>query len=180
MRLASPTMVAATTSHAAAPPSYPQSNEANNNSTSSTTAAPVPHFDSILRAAPAFDDDFDVEALADSPSSSTVSLSEQLDASEGSNLKRKLRPHIEHHTSLHAYLDANSLLEELIIETRERLHMDAGKVKSTSSKVTRLKADLEGLRLDSEKKGKVFWSPKKKREWRRRVAEVRSKCKGTC
>jgi hypothetical protein len=135
-------------------------------------APPVPHFDSVLRAAPALDDDFDLEEIAESASSSTLSLPDQLTASEGSSLQTLLRPHIEHHASLHAYLDANSMLQEFILQTRESIHIDAGKVKSSHSKVSRLEKDLGSVRLEAEKKGKLFWSPKRRREWRRRMAEV--------
>ncbi|UZJ54842.1 hypothetical protein CBS101457_004162 [Exobasidium rhododendri] len=189
MRMASPSMVD--------PPSYPvpdsapdadvassnvetatratpASNVSNSTGTRSKGVVPVPHFDSILRAAPALDADVDLEELDDSASSSTLSLPDQVNTSEGSSLQKILRPHIEHHTSLHAYLDANSALEELILQTREKLHIDAGKVKSTFSRVNRLERIQLSLKSEGEKKGKIFWSPKKKRDWRRQVETTRS------
>lgn len=174
---------------ASAPPSYPQSTGRGTGTTASSSrlaapatanrlvTAPVPHFDSILRAAPAFDDDFGWDDEdSQSASSSTLSLNEIKQDGEGSTGRQELlsliAAHADYHISLHACLDANVTLQQVIHGTQEQLHVDAGKVKSLSTKIANLERRGEALRVEGDKKARMFWSPKRKREWRRQMAEV--------
>lgn len=154
-----------------APPSYPQSTSRN----TATRSAPVPHFDSILRAAPEFDAELDLTDIGnESASSSTLSLPQHTASRGSQSWKTHLTPYLEQHASLHAYLDANTQLESLIHHTQENIHIDAGKIKTTSTKTTRLEKRLNELILEGSKKGRIFWSPKRRRHWRHSMIEVRA------
>lgn len=144
---------------------------------STSGAAPAPHFDSILRAAPAYDAD-DTESadsnedldLGQIPSSS---LSDPPTARESTAaVAEAIRPHLAHHSSLHAYLDANRMLEEMMIAMRQKIHEDSGRLKSRIAELKRMERVLAEAQ-EVKGKGAVLWLPKKKRLYRMKVEKVR-------
>jgi predicted nucleic acid-binding Zn-ribbon protein len=167
-------------SGAAAPPPYPQSSAQAATSTShrnqSSVISPVPFFDSILRAAPAFDyeNEDEIGHDNDSASSSTVSLTQQLAQNTVSDWSSKVGPNLEQHASLHAFLDANANLNERLTHVKERIHTTAGKRTSLATRVTRLQKKLHELQLESDQRRKLLFRPKKRREFVRQVHEVTS------
>lgn len=162
------------------PPPYLQSTGSATGSSRAgqrAVVAPVPFFDSILRAAPAFDiDDNDSEVGHDndSASSSTLSLSEQLKRNAVSDWSSTLAPHLQQHASLHAYLDANPRLQEKLADLKDAIHTNLGKRTSLATRVARLQKKLHLVQLESDKRVKLLLSPKKKREFRRQVKEISS------
>lgn len=165
--------------NASAPPPYTQPTRtagARISQSQSSVGPPIPFFDSILRAAPAFDyeNEEDIGHDNDSASSSTASLAEQLTQSAVSDWSSTLIPHLEQHASLHAFLDANERLPENLENLKNRIHINLGKRTSLTTRVTRLQLKLHQLQLESDKRSKLLYRPKKRREFLRQVDEITS------
>lgn len=163
------------------PPSYLETQEtektasgSNNVKKPSIVAPPEPFFDSILRAAPAFDEENEEEQyhFDESPSSSILSLPLDLKLlNVKSHWIHTLKPHLPQHASLHAYLDANSTLHETIAQLRERIHINAGKRTSVNTRITHLQRKMHDIQLESDKRMKLILSPKKRRTIRRQIQD---------
>lgn len=132
------------------------------------SGAPAPHFDSILRAAPAYDDDDDGEG----ENEQVEEEEEDVNLPPATNILTAIRPHLQHHSSLHAYLDANMLLEEMILGTQERIYEDSGRLKSQKAELKRANEELKLLQSAKGKgAGSAFWMPKKKKAYKMKMEE---------
>jgi hypothetical protein len=132
---------------------------------------PTPHFDSILRAAPAYDDD-DYNEEEDN-SNDQVRLQDSNDGPSDFNgtVSQIIAPHIAHHHSLHAYLDANQLLEETVTDVRNRVNEGVGQVRKKEAEV--IKAQV-GLKNAQAQKGRssMLWAPKKRKQFKAALDKV--------
>lgn len=135
--------------------------------------APAPHFDSILRAAPAYDNDDDEEEDEEMRRRrEEEEQEEEQNLPPSTDVHEAIRPHLQHHSSLHAYLDANLLLEEMIMGTQERIYEDSGRLKSQKAELKRAEEDVKILQsVKGKGAGTVFWMPKKKRAFRAKMEE---------
>lgn len=138
----------------------------------SGSGAPAPHFDSILRAAPAYDEDDEEQEIGGNEQAEE----EELNLPTPTNITDAIRPHLQHHSSLHAYLDANMMLEEMILGTQERIYEDSGRLKSQRAELRRAEADLKILQSAKGKgTGAAFWMPKKKKAYKAKMEESLNK-----
>lgn len=176
MKMASPSIE---TSGSIVPPSYSESQktesttDAGNNKSrkQSVISPPKPFFNSILRAAPAFDHENEEIDFDESPSS-TLSLPLDLKLPDAtSHWSFALKSHLPQHASLHAYLDANEKLHEKIAQLTENIHIDAGKRTSVNTRITHIQRRLHDIQLESDKKVKLMLSPRKRKAMRRQIHE---------
>lgn len=124
----------------------------------------APHFDSILRAAPAYDDDDDDddgdEGFVEGDDNEGDDRGDAREATR--SVAQTIRPHIAHHHSLHAYLDANQMLEETIAESRNRVNESAGQVRKKDAEVVKAQVFLKEAQAQKGKSS-MLWTPKKRK-----------------
>lgn len=134
----------------------------------------MPHFDSVLRAAPAYDDD-DSDWDDGASMGSSISHSKVQYTSSPQDLQElilKAKKYAVSHTSFHAYLDANTHLEHNIKELQNRIHEESGKLTSRKAELRRLEKQKASLLSQRKGKVKLLWTPKKRSSWRGKLNSV--------
>lgn len=142
------------------------------NAAAGTGSGTAPHFDSILRAAPAYDDDDDDDGdgeLLQGDGNEEETYGEALQAKK--SVAQTIRPHIAHHHSLHAYLDANQMLEETIAESRNRVNESAGQVRKKDAEVVKAEVFLKEAQAQKGKSS-MLWTPKKRKAFAATLTKV--------